>query len=257
MHARARRFAVSAGVIFGAILSLGCRDDVTAVDTEDARDRDSALQQAVLMAHESTAVVEPALVVIDTTTPLPIPSVNREGVVPRMPPVVAQAVSPRPAAPIPQRAVASPRVTTPVTVRAVPAPTDDQPATERAETSRTLTVPSGVELALDAGRRICVNTNERGDRFTARLARSVTAGGTSIPRGARATIEITSLVGSLGEETIALAVRSIAVGGKTYSVGSRVTNIELDRTPGAYRCIPDDGRITARLTRPLRITNSG
>jgi hypothetical protein len=128
---------------------------------------------------------------------------------------------------------------------------------ERTEASRTLTVPSGVELALDAGRRICVNTNERGDRFTARLARSVRAGGTSIPRGARATVEITSLVGSLGEETIALAVRSIAVGGRTYGVSSRVTDIELDRTPGAYRCIPDDGRITARLTRPLRITSAG
>ena len=56
------------------------------------------------------------------------------------------------------------------------------------------------------------------------------------------------------DEAIYINVRSIAFGGRTHSISARVTDIELDRRPGAYRCIPEGGRISVTLTRPIEIT---
>ena len=105
-------------------------------------------------------------------------------------------------------------------------------------------------MSFTAGQRICVNTNEVGDRFTARLSQDVRG---VIPKGTRATGVVSSLTGPLGEEAIDIAITSIAPGGNSRPLTARVTDIELDRRPGAYRCIPQSGRITARLTRPLNV----
>ena len=66
---------------------------------------------------------------------------------------------------------------------------------------------------------------------------------------------IQSLTGSMGEENLDIDIRSVTVDGNTYPVPSRVTKIQLDRTPGAERCIPDNGAITAELTSPLRVSS--
>ena len=117
------------------------------------------------------------------------------------------------------------------------------------------TLPAGTALSFTANQRICVNTNEVGDRFTARLTRSVRASrGAVVPGGTRATAVVSSLTGPLGEEAIDITVRSIAVGGRAYPIAARVTDIELDRRPGAYRCIPEGGRISVTLTRQAEIT---
>ena len=222
MQTAARRLVANSALILAVLAIAACRDDVTAVDTEDALAQDSALALSVLQAHENAVAIE---AVVEEAAPAPAQ------IAPRRAPAVAR-VTPPPA--IEPRRPAPELIASALPARAAP---------------KTATVPAGTELALDAGRRICVNTSKVGDRFTARLARS---SGT-IPSRARATASITRLVGPMGEETIDVAVRSIAVGGRTYPVASRVTRIELDRKAGADRCIPDDGRITARLTRPLLI----
>jgi hypothetical protein len=99
-----------------------------------------------------------------------------------------------------------------------------------------------------------VSTADVGDRFIARVARNIDGPlGTVIPRGSRASVRVTSLTGRLGEEQISIDVTSISVRGTAHPVDVRVIDTELDRTPGADRCIIQGGDITTRLTRPLRL----
>lgn len=202
-------------------MTSGCRGDVVAGDAEDAPTRDSLLSLSVLKAHETI------LPEVEASVPTTI-------VVERPPAAVE-----RPRATV--QPVAAPRASPPSARRVAPA----------SSPVRVATIASGSPLTLSAGQRICVNTSRVGDRFTARVAQ----GRGAIPPGARATGTVTSLTGRMGEEALAVAIRSVTVGGRTYSVSSRVTDIELDRTPGAYRCIPAGGRIEARLTRSLRIAS--
>ena len=170
-------------------------------------------------------------------------------------------------------------------------------------------VSAGSELALEAGQRVCTNSNSVGDRFEARLAEPLTAGnGTVIPRGATAVGEVSSLsargAGADGS-AIGLRINSLIFGGRTYALNSKVTYTQVDRVRSASRsgsvgkvaagagigavlgqvlgrstkstvigaaggaaagavlasrstasferCVPDGGRITARLTEPLTI----
>ena len=246
--------AAAVVTIFGA-----CRGEVTAAGDSDA---DSTLHTQVMRAQADTGGVMRALERTDAeraadgalAAPLvPAPTLPERKADP--PPL------PRPSANIalgnspPQRrsetrepARERPSVEPPAAV-----PTSSRAPVEAPAPSRA-TIPAGTELSFAATQRICVNTNEVGDRFTARLMRSVRSSrGALIPGGARATAVVSSLTGPLGEEAIDIEVRSIAVGGETHRIAARVTDIELDRRPGAYRCIPEGGRISVTLTRQVEI----
>ena len=100
-------------------------------------------------------------------------------------------------------------------------------------------VSAGSEVVLSAGQRVCTNTNNVGDRFTAQIADPVMgANGTVIPTGATATVSITSLHRSerAGDAIeIGLRVESITFGGKTYQVSSETTFAQVDRVRSESR----------------------
>ena len=264
MLGASRRVLLGIGILSAVVGFAGCSGDVTAADDNDALARDSTLKLQVLFATGDT-VVTGDVVEMNTSERIAAAGASFVDVESNQTTSIGLRSDP-----LPQRARRAPA---PVAVRPQPNPVAARPAptpagAELQSTARTAepelperaaprvtTVSAGTEISLAAGQRICVNTSDAGDRFTARVTRNISgSGGTVIPRGARASVQVTSLVGPLGEEDIAIAVRSLTIDGETYTVASRVTDIELDRRPGAYRCIPEGGRITARVTRALRVT---
>jgi hypothetical protein len=95
------------------------------------------------------------------------------------------------------------------------------------------TIASGSEISLYSGQRVCTNTYAVGDRFTASVAESVQgSNGVTIPAGATAVIELTSLKRSENANdniTMEFVVRSIAFNGTTYPVNSTVTSAQVEK----------------------------
>jgi len=161
--------------------------------------------------------------------------------------------APEPAAPVTRP---RPRVTTPprTVVRTPPRPVRTQPAEPAIGTSATTssgntvtaeakgsehalgTVSVGSEMSFYAGQRVCTNTNQVGDRFTAQIAEPVQgSNGSVIPAGSSAVVEITSLKRSQRANDnieIGLRVESIMFNGKTYPVTSEVSYAQIERVRG-------------------------
>ena len=214
-------------LIAALMLSAACSDrnkgDVLAEDTSLTRD--------LALANQDTAS-KPEL---------------RDVPVAAEPEPVAAEVEPA-QAPAPRRVAASPaRRATPRKTAPAPSPAsapaqpvvrttesgNTERVTERGSEAPLGVVSSGSEISLAAGQRICTNTNNVGDKFTAQIADPVMgANGTVIPVGATAVVSITSLHRSekAGDEIeIGLRVESIAYGGKTYPVSSQVTYAQVDK----------------------------
>ena len=98
------------------------------------------------------------------------------------------------------------------------------------------TVSVGSEMSFYAGQRVCTNTNQVGDRFTAQIAEPVQgSNGSVIPAGSSAVVEITSLKRSQRANDnieIGLRVESITFNGKTYPVTSEVSYAQIERVRG-------------------------
>jgi YMGG-like Gly-zipper len=137
----------------------------------------------------------------------------------------------------PRRVATTPR-STPQPVETTPAPvttangntvTEGNTGSERGIG----TIASGSEIALFSGQRVCTNTYNVGDRFTASVAQSVQgSNGVAIPAGATAVIELTSLKRSENANDnieMEFVVRSIAFNGKSYPVNSTVTSAEVEK----------------------------
>ena len=239
----------------------GCRGDVTAADSEDALALDSMLQKQVLAAQgDSVPAIEE---VQDIIRPLgPAPRATASAIITTPEPAAPGArtapalVATRPSPPpVRQPETARPATTA---VAVVPRTAPEPPARKSSPLRSTATVPAGTRLSLVSGERVCVTTARVGERIPARTTSRLTGPlGTVVPAGAPATVVVTSLTGPLGEERILVDVRAISVGGTSYRVFSRVTDIELDRRAGAERCIPAGGEIDARITSALRITTRG
>ena len=244
------------------LASGACSADVTSADDSDALARDSTLHLQVLSAKgdsgSSAEVVETTIEERKANSaPLESLVASERPAQPRVAataPRISAGVTAGSSTGMRKVAVVKP-APTPVPVPApVPAPSKENaiaPAPRAPTAASIVTIPAGTEMSFTAGERICVNTNRVGDRFNARVTRDVSG---VIPKGTRATGVVSSLTGPLGEEAIEIAIASIAPGGNSRRITARVTDIELDRRPGAYRCIPESGRITARLTRPLTVT---
>ena len=137
----------------------------------------------------------------------------------------------------PRRVATTPR-STPQPVETAPAPvttangntvTEGTTGSERGVG----TIASGAEIALYSGQRVCTNTYNVGDRFTASVAESVQgSNGVAIPAGATAVIELTSLKRSENANDnieMEFVVKSIAFNGKTYPVNSTVTSAQVEK----------------------------
>jgi len=157
--------------------------------------------------------------------------------VPATPPAVT------PAAPAP-RTTTRPRATTPA--RTTPRP----PATTTTPSGNTVTrnpsgsssssgggavgtIASGASLALRSNARVCTNTHQPGQTFTATTTSAVTgSNGATIPAGATVQLEVTSLKRSenMNDKIVMeFAVKSVSFGGRTYQVNGSVADADIER----------------------------
>jgi hypothetical protein len=220
---------IATPVLFAVTIALGaCKQGES---PEDALAQDTSLAHDLQLANADT-MAQPELKDVPATVE---PAQNAAAPAPR----VSQRQTP---AEIltpsrnPRRVATTPR-STPQPVAPAPAPVTENgnAVTEGAAGSEGALgmIASGSEISLYSGQRVCTNTYAVGDRFTASVAQSVQgSNGVSIPAGATAVIELTSLKRSENANdniTMEFVVRSIAFNGKTYPVNSAVTDAQVEK----------------------------
>ncbi|MES2522738.1 MAG: hypothetical protein V4617_08590 [Gemmatimonadota bacterium] len=185
-------------------------------DKSDTLAGDSALGRDLAMAGDSTAA-QPQL------QDVPAPAATPEP--------VATTPAPRPA----------PARTTP---RPAPRPTTPAPAATPAPSPKpavpvTGTVAAGTGMTFASNSKVCSNTQQVGEKFTATLSQTVSAtNGIDIPEGATGTFEVTeSKTAANSSGTTALAVRLVSVtfGGRTYPVESSTESASTTRVRSATK----------------------
>lgn len=204
----------------GALLAIAaCKGEQK---PNDVLAQDSTLTRDLALANRDTTAQPQLRDVPNTPPPTPVePRRVTERPTPRR---MRREPPPRPEVPPPPPA--------PVTT---PSGNTVQPAaggTGRSE-GRVGVIAAGTSLALAAGQRVCTNTNNVGDRFTATLSEPVTASnGAVLPAGATAVLEVTSLKRSqsAGDNMeIGVIVRSVSYGGKAYPVNGDVTYAQTEK----------------------------
>lgn len=235
-----------------ATLAAACGDNRR---TEAALSQDSALARDLSLAQKADSVRQPQLQDVPATSP-PVTAPMTPEPAPVPPPEPAVAPAPRASAPAPRpttttasRSTAAPRTTRheahvppppprPAPVAAADAGAGADPSATRAgraaaERGGVGSIPSGAVLSLGSNRRVCTNTNQVGDRFTATLNEAVTGtGGATIPAGATATVEITQLHRSENmNDKIQMGFRvvSVSYGGRTYAVAATTESADVTR----------------------------
>jgi hypothetical protein len=222
---------IATPVLLGITLALGaCKQGDR---PEDALAQDTSLAHDLQLANADT-LAQPQLKDVPATLE---PSVNPTAPAPKISQrktpseVLTPSRNPRRVAttPPPVERTAPPVERAPVTTANGNTVTESSTGSERAVG----TIASGSEIALYSGQRVCTNTYAVGDRFTASVAESVQgSNGVSIPAGATAVIEVTSLKRSENANDnimMEFVVRSIAFNGKTYPVNSTVTTAQVDK----------------------------
>ena len=218
-------------ILFAVIIVLGaCKQGDR---PEDALAQDTSLAHDLQLANADTMAQPQLKDVPATIEPAQSPATPAPKVSQRQTPseILTPSRNPR-------RVATTPR-STPQPVETAPAPAPVTPngnvVTEGSTGSERAvgTIASGSEIALYSGQRVCTNTYAVGDRFTASVAESVQgSNGVSIPAGATAVIELTSLKRSENANdniTMEFVVRSIAFNGKTYPVNSAVTAAQVEK----------------------------
>jgi len=215
-------------VLLIAILALGaCKQGDK---PEDALAQDTTLAHDLQLANADT-MAQPQLKPV-TIAPAPKPAAPAPKISQRQKPseILTPSRNPR-------RVATTPR-STPQPVEAAPVPvttSNGNTVTEGTTGSERGigTIASGSDISLYSGQRVCTNTYAVGDRFTASVAESVQgSNGVSIPAGATAVIELTSLKRSENANDnveMEFVVKSIAFNGKTYPVNSSVTAAEVEK----------------------------
>jgi hypothetical protein len=215
---------IATPVLFAVTIALGaCKQGDKPEDL--LAQQDTSLAHDLSLANADTTAQPQLKDVPATTAPANIPSEPAPKIVQR------------------QTTTRASRRVVPVT-RPKPEPVEDRPVTtangntvtegSSAGSTRAVgTIASGSEISLYSGQRVCTNTYAVGDRFTASVAESVQgSNGVTIPAGATAVIELTSLKRSENANdniTMEFVVRSIAFNGTTYPVNSTVTSAQVDK----------------------------
>lgn len=217
-------------VLLIAILALGaCKQGDK---PEDALAQDTSLAHDLQLANADTSAQPQLKDVPVTVVPAPKPVVSTPKVAQKQKPseILTPSRNPR-------RVATTPR-STPQPVEQTPVPvttSNGNTVTESATGSEhgVGTIASGSDISLYSGQRVCTNTYAVGDRFTASVAESVQgSNGVSIPAGATAVIELTSLKRSENANDnveMEFVVRSIAFNGKTYPINSTVTTAQVEK----------------------------
>jgi hypothetical protein len=189
----------------------------------DVLAQDSSLTRDLSLAAGDTSV-QPQLQDVPAEQPPPPPA------------EVAPAPRPKSTAPRPKAAVPTPKSAP------APAPAPEPTTTPTGNTVEKTAGPAekasgsigaGSMLNLDAVDKVCTNTNNVGDRFTAIVKESVTGtNGVAIPAGATVTMELTQLKRSENtNDQIVLGFRviSVAFDGRTYPLDADVQSATIDR----------------------------
>jgi hypothetical protein len=197
---------------------------------EDALAQDTSLARDLQLANADTAAQPQLKDVPVTVVPAETPAAQTPRVAQRQKPseILTPNKNPRRVATTPKSA--------PQPVETAPATTSNGNTVSESATGSEHgigTIATGSEISLYSGQRVCTNTYAVGDRFTASVAESVQgSNGVSIPAGATAVIELTSLKRSENANDniqMEFAVRSIAFNGKTYPVSSTVTAAQVEK----------------------------
>jgi hypothetical protein len=220
---------IATPILFAVTLALGaCKQGDS---PEDVLARDTSLVHDLQLANADT-MAQPQLTDVPATVE---PEQNQAAPTPR----VTQRRTPSEIltpSRNPRRVATTPR-SAPTPVEPAPAPvtengntvTESNTASERELGS----IASGSEISLYSGQRVCTDKYAVGDRFTASVAESVQgSNGVSIPAGATAVIELTSLKRSENANdniTMEFVVRSIAFNGTTYPVNADVTAAQVEK----------------------------
>jgi hypothetical protein len=218
----------AAPVLLIAILALAsCKQGDK---PEDALAQDTSLARDLQLANADTAAQPQLKDVPVTVVPAETPTVQAPKVAQRQKP--SEILTPNKN---PRRVATTPR-SVPQPVETAPATTSNGNTVSEGTTGSEHgigTIATGSEIALYSGQRVCTNTYAVGDRFTASVAESVQgSNGVSIPAGATAVIELTSLKRSENANDniqMEFTVRSIAFNGKTYPVSSTVTAAQVEK----------------------------
>ncbi len=247
------RFAsrgVALAAMAGALAAGACsrgdarRQDASALnsDTALARDLSLANQQPTPQPQlqDVPAATTPAPVTPAPVAPAPAPAAptpRRE--------IVREVIRERPAREPARTSTSSsaPRRSNPDAVAGTDAGTatgsgaGSRPTPSNAERGGVGTIAAGTTLLLSSNRRVCTNNTSVGDHFTASLSDAVTgSNGATIPAGATANVEVTSVSGSgSANDKIDLGLRVVSLnyGGHTYAVSATTETADVSRVKNA------------------------
>ncbi len=213
LHRAAVPFALAATLVLGAC-GKDASNNALSQDTTLARDlaragADSAAQPQLQDVPATVAEATPAPPPVRPKAPSPQPKQKSA------PPAATKS---EPAAP-----PAAPPSGGETTV------TKSEPGSEPAMGS----IPAGTTLTLSSVDKVCTNTSQVGDRFTATVTESIAgSNGASIPSGSKLVIEVTKLHKSENaNDQIQMGFRvvSLTVADKTYSPDADIVTAQIDR----------------------------
>ena len=105
--------------------------------------------------------------------------------------------------------------------------------------ARIATIGTGTTISLVSDSRVCTNTHKAGDRFTAKVAQTVTGqNGATIPAGATAVVRVTSVSGSgNANEPVRMGflVDQIRIGERTYPIDATITDVKVEQVRTSTR----------------------
>lgn len=218
---------IATPVLFAFTLAVGaCKQGDK---PEDALAQDTSLAHDLQLANADSSAQPQLKDVPATVVPAETPTTQTPRVTKRQTPaeILTPNRNPRRVATNPETAPVNKPVTT------SNGNTVTENATGGSKEGAVGTIATGSEISLFAGQRVCTNTYQVGDRFTANVAESVQgSNGVAIPAGATAVIEVTALKRSENANDnieMEFAVKSIAFNGKTYAVNSTVTSAQVDK----------------------------
>ena len=219
---------IAGSVLLGFTLTLGaCKQGDK---PEDALAQDTSLAHDLQLANADTAAQPELKDVPATVVPAEAPATQTQTprVTKRQTPAEILTPSRRRVATKPET---QPQDNTPVTTANGNTVTENAAAGSRE--GAVGTIATGAEIAFFSGQRVCTNTYQVGDRFTANVAEPVQgSNGVAIPAGATAVIELTGLKRSENANDniqMEFVVKSIAFNGKTYAVNSTVTSAQVEK----------------------------
>ncbi len=209
-----RTLAYVAAAMLGAMVLGACGDK----KTDSALTTDSALGRDLALAASDTAA-KPKLEDVPAPAPAPEPAPTPAPEPVRRP---TPKPAPKPTAPKPTPAPAA----TPAPAPAPAAPT-------------TGVVQAGTTLSFAANQKVCSNTTQVGEKFTADLTETVAASnGLSIPAGATGTFEVVEAkTAQNSNDNTVLTVKLVAVqyGGRSYPVDATVQDAGTTRVRSASK----------------------